>query len=248
MARKILSALVLTMVTATGGGAAAIADLKSDWSDTDNPTSNGWSYRAGTNLLPHVDNWIGFGPGQPAWSPTSGGYVPAWFKATLCCGLDYLTGDIVVHTTDANGPGQGLANVVWTSALNGTIDISGNVWLARDEFDRSNVWRLLVNGTVISTGDLFAGDPFSRATPMDLALGTGGPAALLGIPVSIGDAIELQFEKTGSFGEFVGVNLTISREIGQVPEPSQAFVTAAAILAALYIVRHRERSSKAIRR
>src|SRR5258706_15571231 len=66
-------------------------DLKTDWSEVSNP--NGvWSYREGTNALPHVASWLGdpaaFGTNvQPAWADSgvqaSQEFLPAWFKSTF---------------------------------------------------------------------------------------------------------------------------------------------------------------------
>jgi hypothetical protein len=75
---------------------------------------------------------------------------------------------------------------------------------------RSNTWTLLLNGVPLTRGTIFSGDPFNRANACDFANGVGGPPALNNIAVSIRDVIELRTEKTSDFGDFVGVNLTIT--------------------------------------
>jgi len=198
--------------------ATTIYDLVADWSDAGNP--NGvWTYREGIDALPSVADWFFFNNGaavQPAWSPSTNGgnFLPAWFKSTTNNpeGMDFLTGDVVVHSTDfLNGASSGVANVIWTSPINGEIDISGAVWIARN-IGRSNTWTLLRNGVSLTSGNIFSGDVFDRANPFDFANGSGGPTALNGIAVSIGDVIELRIEQgpVFGFGDFVGVNLTIT--------------------------------------
>ena len=143
-----------------------------------------------------------------------GDFLPGWFRSTAdgLDGLDVLTGDVVVHSTDdGNGPASGPANVIWTSPATGTIAIAGAVWIARD-IGRSNDWTLLHKGVPLTGGSIFSGDPFHRANPFDLATGSGGAAVLQDIPVSEGEVIELEIIKssTSQFGDFVGVDLQIT--------------------------------------
>jgi hypothetical protein len=197
-------------------------DLKTDWSDVSNP--NGvWSYNEGSNALPHVAAWDPTEEGgtQPAWAVSGDGstmeFDPVWFKSVLNepFSHDWQVGDVVVHTTDANGIGHGPADVTWTSPLKGTVDIAGGVWMGRDIF-RGNHWTLSLNGTPLSGGDIFSGDPYDRASPYNFAAGSGGASVLSDVPVNIGDIITLQIMKTFEQGDFVGVNLTVAA----IPEPS----------------------------
>jgi hypothetical protein len=196
--------------------AATTYDLAADWSNDDNP--NGvWTYREGIDALPFVPDWtpLNNGPAaQPAWAPStvSGNFLPAWFKSTTNNpeGMDFLLGDVVVHSTDGfNGSASGVANVIWTSPSNGVVDIVGAVWMTR-EIGRSNQWTLFFNGVPLTAGNISSGDEFNRANPFNFANGSGGPTVLNGIEVSINDVIELRIEKTSGFGDFVGVNLTIT--------------------------------------
>ena len=196
--------------------AAAVYDLKGDWSDAANP--NGvWAYREGLNTLPHVDNWpqLPGSPFQPAWSRlgTNPNWLPTWFKSTTDNpgGLDFLTGDVVVHSTDTFRGPAGVANVAWDSPMNGTVDISGGVWMAGD-IGRGNTWQLSLNDVPLTAGHIFSGDPFSRASPFDFSAGSGGSLALSGVAVSVGDEIRLDLiaDNPNSGGFFVGVNFTIA--------------------------------------
>src|SRR2546422_3848490 len=66
--------------------AATIYDLKTDWSDTNNPNGT-WAYRQDGSTLPHNDVSVccgspGFGI-NAAWAPGSvaGNFLPLWAKA-----------------------------------------------------------------------------------------------------------------------------------------------------------------------
>ncbi len=200
-----------------------VDDLVADWSETANP--NGlWELREGANALPHVAALEGASFsfwGHPGWARSENGSdrLPFWFKTVhvpLATPVDFQVGDVVVHTTDdANGIGNGLANVVWTSPSAGHVDVSGAVWIARD-IGRSNDWRLLHNGVLLSQGNVASGDPFDRTSPMCLRLGSGGASALRSVAVAPGDTIRLEFQKTSQYGDFVGTILTVS-----VPEENE---------------------------
>lgn len=207
---------------------AQVWDLNTDWSDTVN--GGIWSYRQdGVNLI-HVDAWNW--SNQPAWY--GGVHVPVWFKSTIDNpdGMDFIIGDIVTHSTDtSNGPGMGPANVIWTSPINGTIDINGSIWATRD-IGRSNHWDILLNGTSLTGGDVYSGDPYSRSNPFDFSLGSSGASALQNISVSQGDILEIRITTNiSNSGDFAGVNYTISGT-PVVPEPisSTLFIVGGATL------------------
>lgn len=203
--------------------ASLVYDLKMDWSDAANPNGP-WSYREGNNALPHVADWQGlsgdFTAVQPAWArfETGSSNLPVWMKIASPNAVsgDWQIGDIVTHSTDGfNGIGSGLSNVIWTSPFNGMIDVSGATWMGRD-IGRGNHWEIVLNGTLLTQGDIFSGDSFNRSSPFNFAAGSGGPTVLNQIPVFTGDVLKLQFTKTSGPGDYAGINLTISA----VPEPS----------------------------
>ena len=209
---RILSATLILFLASPICNAEDVFDLSTDWSDSTNPNGE-WTYREGSNALPLVADWI---TEQSAWAPSAdaGNFLPGWFRSTAdgLIGLDLLTGDVAVHTTDSfNGAANGPANVIWTSPGAGTITIAGAVWMARD-IVRSNDWSLLHNGVPLTGGSISSGDPFDRANPFDFAGGSGGAAVLQDIPVLKGDVIELEIIKssTSTFGDFVGVILQIT--------------------------------------
>lgn len=198
------------------GNGAVVFDLKSDWSDTDNP--NGvWSVNAGdTPLLPvadlsttGIDTWNFPQPGFTG-QPIFGDITPVWFQARGPLGNgdpEWAVGDIVTHTSRSFVPNS---NVTWTSDAHGVIDISGNVWATR-EFGRTNDWFLFLNDELLTSGTVSSGDPHDRDDPMELEEGSAGPEPLKSILVFPGDEVKLEFEQKFGFGEdYVGANLTIT--------------------------------------
>lgn len=205
-------------LSALGGEVAW--DLHSEWSERNNP-NGAWSYREGANALPHVDWWQqnlgGWARPQPGWAESQDGNnrLPFWFKSngTELFENDIPTGAVTVHSTDdANGVGNGVASVAWTSPFRGRIDISGSAWMGRN-IGRSNDWKLSIDGTPISSGSMFDGDPWSSANPFLFELGSGGAAALDDVKVCTGSEVKLEIVRTTMSGEFTVVNLTITQVV-----------------------------------
>jgi hypothetical protein len=193
-----------------------VYDLKSDWSDTQNPNGT-WSYRWGESVL--INNpfpWVGTGytgcPNGCAWPPNIptiekvSGTVNAYAFLNIYPGvLD--DGDILVV------PGNG-GNILWTAPESGTIKISGSVWeadafyLCYDPPMPGSSWTLTQNGNPLSAGSVWSSLCTSenpKASPDDFSSGSGGAAALQGIPVAAGDKVVLTFS-----GMPVSVNFTIT--------------------------------------
>lgn len=204
-------ALVHTFGPMAGSSAyAAVYDLTADWSDVSNP--NGvWSYNSGgvplTSTIRVSDPWA---VPQVSW-----GDLPGWFQSngTELFPHDWQAGDVITHT----GPSE----VTWTSPEVGLADITGAVWPTRD-IGRFNQWEVLLNGSVLTSGVIGDGDPFSRATPFDFANGSGGASVLSDIPIGIGDVIELRLTAfNGSTADYAGAELTITTSgTTAVPGPS----------------------------
>jgi hypothetical protein len=196
--------------------ALAIYDLTFDWSDSANPNGP-WAYREGTNLLPHVAAWQGlagdFTSPQPAWARSESGTtnLPCFFRSSATVGIvhDWQTGDVICHSQDNfNGIGSGAANVTWTSPSYGAIKISGAIWMGRD-IGRGNHWSIAFNGTELTAGDVFSGDAYDRATPMDFTAGSGGAAPLTAIPVVPGDVVMLTLTRTATPGDYSGIRMQV---------------------------------------
>jgi len=209
-----------TQPTPVGGSeppatSVVVYDLVSDWSDQSNPAGT-WTYREGVNALPHVDDWrpLLINVAQPAWSrqDTNSNYLPTWFKSTTDnpSGFDFRAGDVVVHSTDTFRGPMGDANVLWTSPIGGVADVSGSIWMVRD-IGRGNTWRLSHNGSVLTSGHVSSGDPYSRAQPFQFSSGSGGVSAVSAIQIGVGDQLRLDVlaDNRASGGDFVGLTLTL---------------------------------------
>jgi hypothetical protein len=206
-------------------------DLQTDWSDAANP--NGvWAYREGNNNLPHVNSWQstlgGWSTAQPAWSRSENGgnRLPVIFRSngSETFAHDWIAGDVIVHSWDSsNGIGNGLANIVWTSPGAGTIDITGSTWAGRD-IGRSNQWNLYVNNSLVTSGSVASGDPYSRANPFNFAAGSGGAGVLDDVAVSAGDTVRFNVTATSPAGDFVGVNLQVEFTAASSNSPPEVIV------------------------
>jgi hypothetical protein len=213
----------------SGTASAALYDLKTDWSDTNNPNGP-WTYRQGVTTLGLVGDWA-FAAVQPAWADAivgSPGHIPTWLRLTADGtpdAVDGLAGDILGHSQDDfSGVGKGLASVLWTSPEGGLLSINGHAWIARD-INRAVEVDILLNGVLVRNALLFHGDPYNRSTPCDIATCFGGSGSIAGVPINPGDTVELQLV-TGVFGanppvgDLVGVNLTLNVDpVAVIPEP-----------------------------
>ena len=88
--------------------------------------------------------------------------------------------------------------------------------MARD-IGRSNEWSVWLNTTLLTSGTVSSGDAYSRASPFDLAAGSGGASVLEDVAVSPGDVVMLRVARTSFYGDFVGVDLTITPQPPHVP-------------------------------
>jgi hypothetical protein len=223
-----LAAAMSLLLAATATGQTW--DLRTDWSDTQNP-NGAWSYRAGNLLLPpqpiHEPScWLS---PQFAWARSAGGSdrFPALYRqnAAMSSGCSPATeiqnGDIASHTGDGPSGSGGWSTVfAWTSPLPGLVSVTGAIWIGRD-IGRRVDWSLKLNGTSMTSGTVYSGDPYSRAAPFDFANGSGGPSVLQLIAVVPGDEITVEAAQgSGSpFGDIVGVQFTVS---GGPPTPACA--------------------------
>jgi len=209
---------------------AVIYDLKSQWSETQNP--NGvWSYMAGDSYLPGCSNWSDSYGTQFAWVAGTdwSGHVPAWFQAKTNYWWTSV-GDIVCHTTAPYSTYQGSARAVWTSPVDSQIVIDGSVWLARPTNPpRSTYWYLDLNGSQVSSGYLY----YDGNLYDDLLDGSGGASAL-STYVHVGDTVALRLVRGGNgLEDYVGVNFTIET----IPEP--ATVTIMLLGATLCVIKRK---------
>jgi hypothetical protein len=187
------------------------ANLTTDWSDATNPfgPSGAWAlYEAPTTQF--LDNWPDYwddGLNQAAWAfePFPGqpsGHVPYWMKITslYSCGWcadgsrplypGFATAGTVVVSTAQNNAHPGPTSVVWTSPRAGVASVNGGVWLNKNLRGRPQKWTLSLNGTVLRSGDLTDGDPYTQSNPFLFRNGSGGPSAV-SFAVKAGDQVKL---------------------------------------------------------
>jgi hypothetical protein len=238
----VLTGIILSAPVGTPA-LAVVYDVSAEWSDISNP-NNQWTYREGNNALPSVPNWTWVVPAvQPAWAPsnTGGNYLPAWFKATAPA-FDYLTGDVIVHTTDAaNGGSSGIANLLFVSPVAGIADISGALWNARNSFDRAQKWELRIDGTLVDSGLLPGNGTVTRSSPDAINLSN--------ISLDLNDQVVLSIfmdVPNGSrFGDFVGLSLNIDIAPNTVPLPAALPLLAGGLCVVALLARRRKRKGSA---
>ena len=220
-----LAAAVLAIGSLVGAAAAEAAtyDLTTDYSATDNPNSQGWSYSkssgSGAGLLPHQSAPNSGSPNHlmpaiPGDYFSSGGNDlnsnnPFLFKAAVngsSAGLtdgDFLAGDIVVHS-----PNDGSALVIsWTAPTAGTIsDLFAAAWYAHSSLatPRSNEVVLSVAGAFIASWTVSSTDNPNRDQPGSFSGGV--------FSVNAGDLLSLSFTKSlgQTFGSLNGVQMSFN--------------------------------------
>jgi len=222
--KKALAGTIVLLVIALSSQAAVVYDLETDWSDAANP--NGvWSLKKN-----HVDlftinqsDYFQNASGQKAWadhpSPQAA-HVPFWMKGS--------SGQVTAHGAELDRTGSDYTAVVWTSPLGGEIQIDGALW-PLGVSGRIMRWQLLVDGALVSQGDLVANGAYDVNNPFDLSGGSGGPGVLTQL-VEIGDEIELglvSISESGNLGNTVAVDFSVT------PEPTTMLLLTAGIFPAL---------------
>jgi hypothetical protein len=185
-----IAALALCLPTASHA-ATQVYDLKTDWSDTQNP-NGAWSYHWEDGQLLSNDPFP-----WTIYSDPSLGIITRTTAPDVIPG--YLEiGDIYVSAY------YGVV-VRWTAPAAGTINGSATAWAATaPETYGSADWALTHNGNALRSSSFIGG---TRDLPYDLSSGSGGSSALQNIAVEAGDRIELALQ-AGS-GR-IGLNFTIT--------------------------------------
>jgi len=151
---------------------------------------------ADTDLKP-LTSWQlepALGPNQRLWAPSID-RLPAWFRSVGELPYDIPKGRVACHS-----PGV----LRWTAPVSGDLTIAGGLWLARN-LDRPQLWDLRRNGATLTSGRLEWGA--TSAQPQSFGTGSGGPGALA-LTVAEGDVLELALKQAGTFGDYVGIDLT----------------------------------------
>lgn len=190
-----------------------IFDVAEDWSNTSNP--NGvWTYTGdnGALLTTNIPDWEpDWAYQQPAWADAAQpnpGHTPMWYKSLE----DRQDLDVPADHVGMHGSTGAWVGAVWTSPFTGGVDISGGVWHAAKTIHptRNANWRLRINDTVLTEGEVTANDAFDSVAPFDLQTGSGGANPLTGLVVFPGDEIVLEFNTFSGFATFLGVDFRIS--------------------------------------
>lgn len=220
---NLLLSVLIIFIGITSEAHATIFDLRSQWSESQNPNGP-WAYMAGDSCLPACPTWTADYGTQFAWAGGSEWteHVPAWFQAKANYWWTSV-GDIVVHTTAPYSSYQGATRVVWTSPVDSEILISGDVWLARPTNPpRSTFWYLQINNVSVSSGYLY----YDGNIQDYLSDGSGGVSALSSF-VHTGDTVALVLVRGGDgLEDYVGVDFTITT----IPEPATALLMGLGVL------------------
>jgi hypothetical protein len=172
-----------TTNAATGPCAAApqVYDLKTDWSDTQNPNGT-WSYRStdyGELFINDPYAWLLTSDPEDGWIKKS--TSPIAVPGVLEVGDSYIS---------LGGLVNGII-VRWTVPASGTITISAALWdvhVDRPVFAPATPWQLLHNGGLLTEGSVPRG-------------------LLLDVPVQAGDSLDLNcFFPSWE----IGINFTIT--------------------------------------
>lgn len=143
--------------------------------------------------------------------------TPTPSPTPVCMGL--TSGEVLVHTDGANDSTwstDNYANIVFTCPFNGSVNISGNIYIADvpgHNADRDCYLELYVDNNLLSAGNSINKNTNTIYNPFNFSDGTnlsGGLPSLTNVPVVIGSKIELRLKSTTSWGTFVGVNFDIT--------------------------------------
>jgi hypothetical protein len=175
---------------ASGGGTVEVYDLKSDWSDAQNPNGP-WTVMIGTTVAKNLPNWVGE-TGQSSYVTASNGigHIPVLLKVSVSNFEGKLAqkGDLVVHAQDeGGGPGLGQARIVWTAPSAGSVDVDASFWLARTSLKRKDVYAITVAGALKGMGDIPANMGVTRDSPVKFSQKA--------LPIIANQTVELQISR-----------------------------------------------------
>ncbi len=222
--------LALLMLNASPSRAIIIHDLSDEFDSANNPSSEGWGYNESTAngagpVGPFVADWNApdFGAGQPGYEGQAVGVHAGWAKR-IDNGNPTPTFDDPVGTVMSHGP----TSVAWQapasdiSLFDGpvTATLEIGIWNLRN-IGRSGTWNLWLNDSVLLSTGAINDASGTSATPLDLATGSGGAAALGPHTIATGDFFRLELLEN----DFVGVEFSVTL----VPEPASGALAVIAV-------------------
>ena len=152
-------------------------------------------------------------------------HVPAWVKNSVENSSALHPGDVWMHSAELDRTGSDWTSVAFKVPHAGTAVISGDLWSAQLH-NRRVQWSIQVNRIEVTKGEITSCwivpchdaccrlpdcVPATRATPVNLANGTGGSAALIQ-NVRRDDTIELVFvslSESGNLGDQVALRFRV---------------------------------------
>jgi hypothetical protein len=176
--------LALLVLTLTANAAIQVYDLKTDWSDTQNP-NGAWSYRSlyyGELMINDPFAWASASYPNEGWirKITSSSVVPGYLEV----------GDVSLGTP------YGLQVFPrWTAPASGTITISATMWQVNPDMLSFVYIVLLHNGSLLQEHP--GGALGTRTSPDELLA--------LNVPVQAGDTIDLSCQEG-----VIGLNFTVN--------------------------------------
>ncbi|MBK9137279.1 MAG: Ig-like domain-containing protein [Verrucomicrobia bacterium] len=194
------------LISAAAARAGVLYDLAADWSTNQNPFGVWSLYKSESALFTIYQP--GYGWADQPYPETA--HVPVW-------SLGEGGTNVVAHSAEQDRTGSDVTKARWTSPTNGVAKIRGCIWMPAD-LGRRVGWQLRKNGIVLTSGEVYSGDPYDAANPCWFELGSGGPAVLTQ-PVLAGDYLELaliSLSENGNLGQSVGVVFQVELTPGTV--------------------------------
>jgi hypothetical protein len=236
MASSVLIAGMLHIITAPSAVGQVIYDLNSDWSNTQNPNGP-WSYNYNDSPITVFqtfwwgqagwgNNYLGDGGILKGSSPA--GMVDPFGQVTPPAN-DWQPGDVMLHALSIPYGGDStFLNVTWTSPGNGSISIGGRAWDGQIFSGRDVSWSLSVGGQILAHRSSVFG-LYRTDAAAQFAANLSGPQSLDTIPVTQGEVVEFLVAAQTYYGQFVGLDETIT--FTPVPEPTPVLLLLVGLIA-----------------
>ncbi|MBL8059083.1 MAG: hypothetical protein JNK63_00030 [Chthonomonas sp.] len=209
--------LVLVFASSACLAQGAFWQLGNDFSNTTNP--NGVWTLLKNPTMPFTSCWPDYyqnSSNQPTWAEEQfpqNAHVPFWASSTVdnFQGLDLKKGDVFAHGAETDRTGTDYTAVRWTAPHAGVAAIQAYIWNVR-VLGRTMVWEIKKNGVAVSQGLITSNGSYPSTSKLNLASGSGGPAALNHAVVA-GDTLELGLTSSPPVvGEIMGIIFNVATD------------------------------------